>query len=100
MNKSETTNSLLICNNTNITEEVNALPKNTGTNNISTERINEREKDRDVLLLKNENKEMKEANSKLVEKIKDLDRKIKIAGIKVEQVNKYKKIFIMVIFTI
>ncbi len=49
---------------------------------------NEKFFERDFNYVKNENKQYKDMNSKLVEKLKDLERKIKIANMQLNEVIK------------
>ena len=48
----------------------------------------ERSFEKEIVLLKNENKELKDYNNKLAVRLREMEKKIKIATMKIEEVSK------------
>jgi hypothetical protein len=69
---------------------------NTYFNNPNTN--NEKFFERDIIYVKNENKQLKETNAKLADKLRDLERKIKIANMQLEEVVKKKNLFLKIYY--
>lgn len=58
----------------------------TNTNFINPNTNNEKFFERDIIYVKNENKQLKENNSRIADKLRDLERKIKIANMQLDEV--------------